>query len=75
MSKYLGTNSYGHKVRCVDDDYFILSWTVDSHVKNSRIRNLVKHTRHVDSKSAHRFATKWGITITGMESTTGEENA
>lgn len=53
--------SYGHSVKKIGHNHYRLSWTVDFHYANSRLRHPRGFRRDTDLSGASRFARKWSL--------------
>ncbi|WP_448043738.1 hypothetical protein [Bradyrhizobium liaoningense] len=59
----MNAKSYGHRVREIAHDHFRVSWTVDFHYADSRLRHPRRFARDIDEKGAKRFARKRKVEI------------
>jgi hypothetical protein len=59
MSRFRSQQSYGHKIRKIDEDCYRISWTIDRHYDGERIRFPTTYRRVTDAKGAARFVKKW----------------
>jgi hypothetical protein len=57
------SRSYGHRARKIAHDHYRVSWTVDFHYPDSRLRHPRAFSRDTDEKGAKRFARKWKVEI------------
>jgi hypothetical protein len=63
MSRHRSASSYAHAIRKIGDRHYRLSWTVDRHYANSRLRHPRDFTRDTDRIGAERFAKRWKIAM------------
>ena len=61
MSRFNSGGSYSHRINYLGDGCYRLSWVVDRHYANSRLRWPRRTTRDTDKAGAVRFAKRWGI--------------
>lgn len=63
MGRFGGSNSYGFSCRKYGEDWYRLSWVVDSYYSNSRLRHPKRFTRDTDLAGAKRFCKKHDLKI------------
>jgi hypothetical protein len=63
MGRYRPCSSHDHKIKRERDDEFVLSWRVDFHYRDSRLRHPRWFSRDTNRKGAERFAKKWGVVM------------
>lgn len=67
MGKHSPASSYGHHIADLGDGCYRISWTVDFHYPNSRLRHPRAFRRDTDRKGAERFAKKHGLALEAKE--------
>lgn len=63
MSRHRSGGSYGHRIRHIAVDDYCISWTVDRHYANSRLRFSRTSERYTGEKGARAFARKWKLSM------------
>jgi hypothetical protein len=54
---------YGHHIRRLSADHFIISWCWDKHYDGQRCRYPQSIKRHTDEAGARRFCKRWNLTM------------
>lgn len=57
------SGSYSHQIHRLGAMDFRVSWVVDRHYPDSRLRWPRRSSRDTDRKGAERFAKRWGVTM------------
>lgn len=67
MSRYQSSTAYNFKCRQSnwDNDTYIISWTVDFHYTDSRLRYPRRFSRDTDKEGAVRFCRKHNLELIG----------
>lgn len=63
MTRSSSKKSYRHRVKQIAHDHWRVSWVVDFHYRDSRLRHPRIYSRDTDERGAKRFAKKWGLVI------------
>lgn len=72
MGRITGRSAYGHLVRYVSADHYVLSWMWDRKYPGDRLRYPQTMRRDTDRAGAERFTKKWNARVIGPSASAGE---
>lgn len=67
MPRYRHATSYNHRIVRERENTYIIYWTVDHYITNSRLRFPRVQRRYTDHEGALRFAKRWNCPMPTQE--------